>query len=381
MTQQIPESCLGIRSKLHGDGLVDVAIVSTPVRAPAENEVLVRIEATPVHPADLIPMLAGADPAQAEFAVIDGLPRVRARLSPAAAQAQAGRIGVALPVGLEGAGTVIATGPQAQALLGQRVALMSVSGGLFGELVTVPATDCALLPSGLAACDGAGLFCNPLTALAMVETLHQTGRAALVNTAAASSLGQMLVRICQEDGIPLVNVVRRPEQAGLLRAIGAEHVCNSADPGFADDLHRALVATGATIAFDAIGGGGMAGELAAAMERAAVERSGVFSPFGSSVHKQVCIYGGLDPSPTIVPRRGYGMTWDVGGWAMPTVLERAGTARKMQLIERIVAGLTTTFASTYASEITLSQALERDIMLAYCRLATGGKVLINPTRR
>jgi NADPH2:quinone reductase len=340
--------------------------------------VVVRVERAPIHPADLILLLAGTDPARAEFGTVDGLPRVSARLSSDAARAQAGRIGRALPVGLEGAGVVVAAGAQAQALLGQRVAVLAVGGGLYGEFVTVPAADCAPLPAGLSARDGAGLFCNPLTALAMVETLHQTGRHALVHTAAASSLGQMLVKICREDGIGLVNVVRREEQALLLKRLGAERVCNSTTSGFADDLHRALVATGATIAFDAIGGGTLAGELAAAMERAAAGRLGEFSPFGSAVHKQVCIYGGLDSSPTILSRRGYGMVWDIGGWAMPPVLERAGPARKTQLVQRVLAGLTTTFASHYAAEITLAQALERDHMLEYCRLSTGGKFLIAP---
>ncbi len=379
MTPDLPETSLGIRSMLSEDGQLEIALAASPVLPPTADQVVIRVEAAPIHPADLIPLLAGGDPALAKFSVVDDLPRVKLQLSPGALRAQAGRIGVALPVGLEGAGTVIAAGSQTELLAGERVAVMMVSGGLYAQYVTVPAAECAPLPQGLPARDGADMFCNPLTALAMVETLHQTGHSALVHTAAASSLGQMLVRICAEDGIALVNIVRRPEQAELLRNIGAQYVCDSSAPDFAEALHRALVATGAGLAFDAIGGGGMAGELAAAMERAAVERLGVFSPYGSPVHKQVHIYGGLDPSPTILPRRGYGMLWDVGGWAMPPVLERAGPVRKAALVERITAGLSTTFASTYASEISLAQMLERETMLDYCRLATGGKVLLNPT--
>lgn len=378
MSQTLPETSLAVRSRLDADGALVITLESVPVRPPAADEVTIRVEAAPINPADLIPLLAGIDPATAKFGGRAELPQVSAHLPAAALAAQAGRIGRALPVGLEGAGLVIAAGPDAQDLLGQRVAVLSMGEGLYAQHCTVPRHDCAPLPPGITARQGAGLFCNPLTALAMVETLRQTGQTAMVHTAAASSLGQMLVRICAEDGVSLVNIVRRAEQADLLRGLGATHVCDSSLPSFAEDLHAALLATGATVAFDAIGGGTMAHDLLVAMERAAVERTGCYSPFGSTEAKQVHIYGGLDPAPTRLPRRGCGMTWHVSGWAMPPILAKAGPERTAQLMARIVGGITGTFASHYAEEISLAEALGPAAMLDYCRLATGRKFLINP---
>lgn len=378
MNQALPASSLAIRSRLDADGTLAITLESVAVRPPANDEVTIRVEAAPINPADLIPLLAGADPAAARFDGTAARPRVLAQLPAAALGVQAGRIGRSLHVGLEGAGLVIAAGPGAQDLLGKRVAVLSMVEGLYAQHCTVPRHECAPLPDGVSPRQGAGLFCNPLTALAMVETLRQTGEQAMVHTAAASSLGQMLVRICAEDGVPLVNIVRRPEQAGLLRELGARHVCDSSQPAFAEDLHAALLATGATAAFDAVGGGMMAHDLLAAMERAAVERTGNYSPFGSSEAKHVYIYGGLDPSSTRLPRRGYGMTWHVSGWAMPPILTKAGQARTAELMARIASGITGTFASHYAKEISLAEALRPAAMRDYCRLATGRKFLINP---
>lgn len=365
---------LQIRSTVVADGTLELGLVEAPLAEPGAGEVVVRIEAAPINPADLIPLLAGA--AVDDF-TFNGS-RAFARLSAAATASSSARAGIALPVGLEGAGTVTAAGPGAEGWLGKTVAVMAVTGGTFARYCTFPVEACVPLPASVSAREGAALFTNPLTALAMVETLRLEGKTALVHTAAASNLGRMLVRICAEDGIALVNVVRRAEHADLLRSLGARWVCDSSASTFEADLHAALVETGATIAFDAIAGGEMAGRLVAAMERAAVARSDSYSPYGSSEYKQVFIYGGLDPAPTTLPRGGYGMTWSVAGWAMPPALARAGVHRQGELIERILAGLTTTFASHYSETIPLRRVLDRDTMADYTSLATGRKYLIDP---
>lgn len=378
MSNPLPNGGLQIRSTVTRDGVLELELADVPVTSPGEGEVLVRIEAAPINPSDMIAMLAGADPAQARFGGTPERPRVSIPLSAEAARAAAGRIGLAMPVGLGGAGTVIAAGKGAENLSGRRVSLLTLRMGLFGQYQTVSATECAVLPEEVEAHEGADLFCNPLTALAMVETLRQTGQKALIHTAAASNLGQMLVRICAEDDVPLVNVVRRQEHVELLRAIGAEHVCNSSDPDFHRQLGEAVAETGATIAFDAIGGGAMAAQLLEAMETAAAARMPQYSPYGSSEHKTVYLYGHLDPGPTLLTRHSFGMIWGVEGWAMPPILARAGPQRAQALTQRALAGLKTTFASHYGHEISLAQALQRDAMLGYTRQATGQKCLVRP---
>jgi hypothetical protein len=287
---------------------------------------------------------------------------VIARVSEAAVRASSGRVGTPLALGLEGAGTVIAAGTQAEDLLGKRVAAMTMAGGTFGECCVFTRAECLVLPDGASARDGAGLFSNPLTALAIVETLHLGGQTAMVNTAAASNLGQMLVRICREDGIRLVNIVRRAASA----------------PSFREDLLQALRETGATIAFDAIGGGTMASDLLFAMETVALERAEVFNPYGSFEAKRVYVYGRLDPGSIEVPPRPYGFVWGIDGWSAPPILSAAGAERAGALLARIAGSLTTTFASHYGGEISLADALRHEPMLQYCAKATGHKFLINP---
>jgi NADPH:quinone reductase-like Zn-dependent oxidoreductase len=378
MEGTLPNGGLQLRSTVTRDGTVELELADVAVAPPADDQVVVRIEASPINPSDIIPMLAGADPEQARFGGAADRPKVTLPLSPEAARGAAARAGHPLPIGLEGAGMVVAAGKDAQALLGKRVAFLSLSLGAFGHYTTVSVNDCVLLPDGVSAREAADVFVNPLTALAMVETLRQTGQTALIHTAAASNLGRMLVRICKEDGVPLVNIVRRQEQVELLRGLGAEHVCDSSLPSFREDLREALRATGATVAFDAIGGGTMASQLLAAMEASAAEREGGYSPYGSSAQKWVNVYGYLDPSPIVIPHVSYGLTWAVEGWAMPPILAKAGAERAGELRQRVLDNLTTTFASTYGHEISLAQALQRDAMLGYCRLATGRKYLINP---
>jgi NADPH:quinone reductase-like Zn-dependent oxidoreductase len=378
MHGDLPETGLQIHSTLAADGMLTVGLADVPVPSPGDDQLVVKVEAAPINPSDLISMLVGANLAEAEFTGAGNQPRVVARLSPEAMRTEAGRVGQPLTVGLEGAGRVVAAGCNAAGLLGKNVAFLTLTRGSFGQYVTVSMAECMPLPDGVSVEQGAGLFCNPMTALAIVETLHQQGHRAMIHTAAASSLGQMLVRICQEDGIGLINIVRRQEQVDLLRAIGATHVCNSSAPTFRDDLLQALRETGAMIAFDAIGGGTMASQLLGAMEAVAAERLSEYSPYGSYERKQVYVYGRLDASPTLIDHSVNGLIWGIESWVMPPILEKAGPERAVELTQRVVQGLTSTFASHYSHEISLPEALGREAMLGYARQATGEKYLIKP---
>jgi hypothetical protein len=294
-------------------------------------------------------------------------------------RAMAGRVDQSMPVGNEGAGTVVAAGsdPAAQALLGKLVA--GIGGAMYAQYRTLKAADVLPLPDGATAADGASCFVNPLTALGMVATMRAEGHTALVHTAAASNLGQMLNRICLQDGIPLVNIVRSREQTHILTDIGATHVVDSTAPTFLDDLTKALAETGATLAFDAIGGGKLAGQILGAMEVAINQRATVYSRYGSSVHKQVYIYGGLDTRPTELARS-YGMAWGLGGWLLTPFLMKIGAAEGQKLRDRVAAELKTTFASHYTAEISLAEALQPEVIAAYNKRATGEKYLINPNK-
>jgi NADPH2:quinone reductase len=288
-----------------------------------------------------------------------------------------GRVDQALPVGNEGAGVVVKAGSSeaARALLGRTVALFG--GAMYAQYRSIPAAFCLPLPEGTTPAAGAACFVNPLTALGMVETMKLERHTALVHTAAASNLGQMLVKLCNADRIPLVNVVRRPAQVDLLKALGARQVCNSTAPGFRDDLVAALAETGATLAFDATGGGDLADQILGCMELAASRSATGFSRYGTSTHKQVYIYGGLDRSPTVLHRT-YGMAWGVGGWLLPLFLQKIGPEAGQRLRARVVRELETTFASHYTRELSLAEALRPDSIAAYGRQATGEKVLIRP---
>jgi len=376
---QIPPQALRLTSTLRRDASLEIRLEPAPVAAPGPAEVVVRVEAAPINPSDLLTLLASADPAQARFEGDGAQACVVARLSPAAARARAARYDAPLGVGLEGAGVVVAAGEEAAHLIGKTVAVLTLARNVFAEYVTVPAAACVPLPQRMAPREGAALFVNPLTALAIAETVRLEGHAGLVHTAAASNLGQMLVKICLEDDLPLVNVVRRPEQVAMLRALGAIHVCDSSAASFEDDLAQALEATGATVLFDAIGGGSMAGRILLAMENAAAARLPEYSPYGSSERKQVYVYGHLDPSPMELLHDSYGLIWAVDGWVMPAILERAGPERAAALQQRALSGLRSTFASRFTREISLAEALQRDVMVAYSRQTTGEKFLINPT--
>jgi NADPH2:quinone reductase len=373
----IPTTALQLRSLITADGQLQLSLADVPVPQPGEGEVLLRVEASPLNPSDQGLLFGAADMRSAQFSGTPDRPVVTARVPDAAMRAMAGRMGQSMPVGNEGAGLVVAAGasPAAQALLGQRVA--ALGGAMYSQYRCVPVSACLPLPDGASAVDGASCFVNPLTALGMVETMRHEGHTALVHTAAASNLGQMLLRICQHDGVPLVNIVRKPEQVALLRGLGATHVCDVSSPTFATDLTDALVDTGATLAFDATGGGPLAGQILACMEAALNRKATEYSRYGSTTHKQVYLYGGLNTSPTEF-NRNFGMAWGMGGWLVFPYLQKLGPAKLQALKARVAAELTTTFKSHYARQVSLADALSADMIKAYGQRATGEKFLITP---
>jgi NADPH:quinone reductase-like Zn-dependent oxidoreductase len=378
VTKDYPDTGLQLRSLVKSGGELELSLARVPVQAPAEDEVVVRVEAAPINPSDLGLLLGAADMTTAVRSGSDESAVVKAAIPAPFMRAMAGRLDQSMPVGNEGAGLVMAAGGSdlAQGLLGRTVAM--IGGAMYAQYRTLKAADCLVLPEGATPAEGASCFVNPLTALGMVATMRLEGHTALVHTAAASNLGQMLNRICQADGVPLVNIVRSEAQGDLLRAMGAAHVCDSSAPTFVADLTEALVATGATLAFDAVGGGRLAGQILTAMEAAVNRTAAVYSRYGSSVHKQVYIYGGLDTRPTELTR-GFGMAWGLGGWLLFPFLQRIGPIEAQRLRERVAAELTTTFASHYTQEVSLTQALDLAHIAAYNRRATGEKYLINPS--
>lgn len=372
-----PSTGLQLRSLVKASGELELSLIDEPVPTPAANEVLVRVEATPINPSDIGLLLGAADIATRARAGTASHPEVTLRIPERAMKSMQGRLDQSLPVGNEGAGTVVAAGanPAAQALLGKTVAM--IGGGMYAQYRCLDVSQCIPLAADATAADGASSFVNPLTALGMVETMRRQGHKALVHTAAASNLGQMLNRICQKDQIDLVNIVRKPEQAELLKGLGARYVCDTSQPTFMADLTQALVDTGATIAFDATGGGNLAGQILTCMEAALNRTATVYSRYGSTTHKQVYIYGGLDVRPTEF-NRNFGFAWGMGGWLLFPFLQSIGEADAQKLRNRVSAELKTTFASHYTQQISLTQALDLDVMAAYTERATGSKYLITP---
>ena len=377
MTTDLPERALELRSTVTSQGTLEISLLDVAVPTPAANEVVVRVEAAPINPSDLGVLIAGADMSAATVEGTTDRPTVTAPLGAGALAGLSARIDTPLPVGNEGAGTVVAAGSStaAQALLGKTVGL--AGGGMYAQYRVIDAGACLVLPTGATAKDGASSFVNPLTALGMLETMRREGHSGLVHTAAASNLGQMLVKLCIADGVPLVNIVRKPDQEELLRSLGATHVCNTASPTFAADLVEALKATSATLAFDATGGGTLASQILNAMEEAASSGAQEYSRYGSAVHKQVYIYGGLDTSPTILTRN-FGMAWGLGGWLLTPFLMNAGADTVGRLRARVAAEITTTFASTYTREVSLAGMLRPDAFNGYLKRATGEKYLVTP---
>ncbi len=372
-------SGLQLRSLIKSSGELEISLISVPVPEPAADEVVVRVEATPINPSDIGLLIGTADIATAKASGSKDRPVITAKVPEAGMKAMAGRIDQSMPVGNEGAGVVIKAGSSeaAQALMGRTVSM--IGGAMYAQYRCLKVSDCLPLPAGTTAADGASWFVNPLTALGMTETMRREGHKALVHTAAASNLGQMLNKICLKDGIALVNIVRSQAQADILRKIGAKHVVDSASPTFMDDLTNALAETGATLAFDAIGGGRLAGQILTCMEAAITRDAKDYSRYGSNVHKQVYVYGSLNPGPIEIDRA-FGMAWGVGGWLLFPFLMKIGSAERQKLRERVASELKTTFASHYTRVVSLPEALDLANLAAYAKRATGEKFLINPVK-
>lgn len=366
-----------LRSTVTEDGVVHLSLADVDIPDPKDHEVVIRVEAAPINPSDLGPMFGPAD--MSTVRASEGEAGVTADIPKGMMRMVAGRVGQVMPMGNEGAGVVVAAGSSddAQALLGKVVA--TLGGSMYAELRLAAVDQCLVLPDGTTPAEGASCFVNPLTALGMVETMRLEGHTSLVHTAAASNLGQMLVKLCLADGVDLVNVVRRQEHVELLQGLGATSVCNSSDDDFVASLIDAVATSDATIAFDATGGGTLASNILTAMEAAQSKKEGAVGRYGSTVHKQVYIYGGLDRSPTEL-NRSFGMAWGVGGWLLPYFLDRVGPERAQQLRERVAAEITTTFASSYTAEVSLEEAVSLDAVKAYAKQATGEKYLVNPNK-
>jgi NADPH:quinone reductase-like Zn-dependent oxidoreductase len=370
-------SGLQLRTLVTAEGMLELSLARIPTPEPGADEVLIRVEAAPINPSDLGLLVSGADVSAARSSGAGEDIKTTASVPPAYMRAMAARVGQSLPAGNEGAGVVIAAGANAQGLIGKTVALFG--GAMYSQYRVARAADVLVLPDDATAVDGAACFVNPLTALAMVECMRLENHTAIVHTAAASNLGQMLVKICLEDGVPLVNIVRSPAQVELLRGIGAEHVVDSSAPDFQRSLTQALIETGATIAFDAIGGGRLGGQILSAMEAAAVGKGVNLGRYGSNVFKQLYIYGGLDPSPTEL-NRGFGFAFAISGFLLMPFLERLGPGGAERLRQRVAANLKTTFASHYTQEISLFEMLQPDILASYDKKATGQKFLVRPQK-
>lgn len=368
-----------LRSTINENGTLVLSLNKVELQDPADDEVIVRVEATPVNPSDMGLLLGPADLSRAQpagggangAALTLGIPQERLA-------GVAGRFGKSLPVGNEGAGTVVAAGKNAAALLGKRVGMLG--GAMYADHRKIRSDNVIALPDGASAADGASMFVNPLTALGFIETARREGHKAIIHTAAASNLGQMLQRICLADGIPLINIVRSQEHVDLMRGMGARHVLNSKDKDFQAQLTEAIAETGATVAFDAIGGGTLGNDVVQAMERAAARKMTTYNRYGSDVFKQLYLYGNLDSSPMVLDRAALGYLWSVSGWLLFRFLHQAGQKTVEQLKQRIRDELTSTFASRYTRTIGLADLLDADVLRTLDRKATGEKFLVDPSR-
>jgi NADPH2:quinone reductase len=368
-----------IRSKVTSDGNIELSITTTEIPTPSADAVLIKVEAAPINPSDLGLLLSfAADLASINTSGSEGETVTSMKIHPALMGSMKSRLDQSMQVGNEGAGVIVDAGENVKELIGKTVGL--AGGAMYSQYRCVPAASCLVMSEGTSPAEAASSFVNPLTALSFVETMKMENHTALVHTAAASNLGQMLVKICKDEGIPLVNIVRKSDQVELLKNLGAEYVCNTSDDNFMDTLVSALIETGATLGFDATGGGNngeLPGQILAAMEIAANKSAKEYSRYGSDTYKQVYIYGGLDQSPTVL-KRAYGMSWGLGGWLLTPMIGRIGMEKFSQMRIRVAKEIKTTFASSYAEEISLEEMLQPETIQSYAKQATGKKYLVNP---
>ena len=370
-----------IRSIVKSEGNIEISIVKVDKPIPADDEVLIEVHAAPINPSDIGLLLTFAgDLSNIDISESgDGLVAT-IKIHPGLMASMKPRLDKSLAVGNEGAGIVVDAGKNVKELIGKTVGL--AGGSMYSQYICVPAINCLVMEEGTTPKEAASSFVNPLTALSFIETMKMENHSAIVHTAAASNLGQMLVKICKDDGIPLVNIVRKQEQVDILKNIGAEYVCNTSDPDFMKTLVKAVVETGATLGFDATGGGNngeLPGQILSAMEIAANKNSKEYSRYGSEIYKQVYIYGGLDQSPSIL-KRSYGMSWGLGGWLLTPMLGKIGMDKFQIMRKRIAKEIKTTFASTYIQEISLEEMLQPEIINSYAEHKTGNKYLVNPQK-
>ncbi len=371
-----------IRSVVSSNGYVEISIATVEKPIPKENEVLIKVEASPINPSDLGLLITFA--ADLETLSVSGTGDntvAKMKIHESLMQTMTSRIDLPMKVGNEGGGVIVDAGTEVKQLIGKTVGV--AGGSMYSHYRCVPATSCLVMDRDITSSEAASSFVNPLTALGFIETMRLENHSAIVHTAAASNLGQMLVKICESDSVPLVNIVRRSEQVQLLKNIGAKHICNTSDSDFMESLVDALVITGATLGFDATGGGNegkLPGQILSAMEIAATKVSKEYSRYGSDIYKQVYIYGGLDRSPTIL-NRSFGMQWGLGGWLLTPMIKKFGMERFQQMQERVVKEIKTTFASHYTREISFEEMLQPDTIKAYAKQATGEKYLVAPHKK
>ena len=367
-----------IRSEVTKEGKLLLSVERTAMPEPKEDEVLIRIEASPINPSDLGLLIGPADVSsmsvsgEGENAVVTmDIPEGLLRMLET-------RLDQSLPVGNEGGGVVVKAGHKdLEDLVGKTVGV--AGGSMYSQYRCVNAASCFVMHEGVTSAESASCFVNPLTALGMVETMRLENHSALVHTAAASNLGQMLIKICLDEDVPLVNIVRKEEHVDMLNSLGAKFVCNSSKETFMQDLVSALVETGATIGFDATGGGKLSGQILTAMEVAANQTATEYNRYGSNTFKQVYIYGGLDRSPTTL-NRAFGFSWGLGGWLLTPFIGRIGPERFEELKQKVADEIKTTFASHYTKEISLEEVLQPENINVYSKQATGEKYLINPNK-
>jgi len=368
-----------IRSKVTSEGNIELSITQAELPIPSADEVLIKVEAAPINPSDLGLLLSfAADLSSIATSGSEDETVTSMKIHPALMGSMKPRLDQSMQAGNEGAGLIVDAGENVKELIGKTVGL--AGGAMYSQYRCVPAASCLVMDEGTSPAEAASSFVNPLTALSFIETMKMENHTALVHTAAASNLGQMLVKICIADEIPLVNIVRKSEHVELLKNLGAEYVCNTSDESFMNDLVAALVATGATLGFDATGGGNngeLPGQILSAMEIAANKTAKEYSRYGSDTYKQVYIYGGLDQSPTVL-KRAYGMSWGLGGWLLTPMIGRIGMEKFGQMRMRVAKEIKTTFASSYAEEISFEEMLQPETIKSYAKQATGKKYLVNP---